>query len=128
MEYEKLKSKSVKKVLLRAKSGRGKTLTAARVALEVSRMGGEVLYVDTEAEGSTTMVALVEDKETDYEPEDVENIQYVRADSYTDLMENIHAQDGRHTEFDLIIVDTLDHKHSYVLKHITDAKRDAGAD
>lgn len=128
MEYDKLKSKSVKKILLRAKSGRGKTITAAKVSLEVSKAGGEVLYVDTEAEGSTSMVALVEDESTDYTPGDVDNIEYVRADSYTDLMENIHAQDGRHTEFDLIVVDTLDHKHSYVLKHVTDAKREAGAD
>ena len=128
MNFEDLKKQTVKKVLLRGKSGRGKTHTSAEIALEVSMAGGRVLYLDTEAEGSTTMVAMVEDGDTPYSPEDVENIEYVRANDYTTMQEYLHAHDGMHEEFDLIIVDTLDHKHSYVLKHVTDEKRDSGAD
>jgi len=128
MDFQELKKQSVKKVLLRGKSGRGKTHTAVVIALEVARDGGDVLYVDTEAEGSTTMVKMIEDSGTEYTEADVDNIQYRRADSYSELMAAVHKTDGRQGSYDLIVVDTLDHKHSYVLKHVTDAKRDSGAD
>jgi len=128
MDFQELKKQSVKKVLLRGKSGRGKTRGAVVVALEVAEAGGKVLYVDTEAEGSTTMVKVIEDSDTEYTQDTVDNIEYIRADSYSELMAAIHKTDGKQKDFDLIVVDTLDHKHSYVLKHVTDAKRESGAD
>lgn len=128
MELKELKKKSVKKVLLRGQSGRSKTFTACKVALSIADNGARVLYVDTEAEGSTTMVKLVEDDDTPFSEETVGNIEYVRAENYTELMENIHANEGRQRDFDLVVIDTLDHKHSYVLKHVTDAKRGSDAD
>lgn len=128
MEFDELKSKSNTKVLVRGKSGRGKTMTAALVALNVAEEGGRVLYVDTEAEGSSTLVAVVEDSDTQFTEETVGNIEYVQADDYSSL-KNYVDKDGRYQkEFDLIVVDTLDHKHSYVLKEVTDAKREGDAD
>lgn len=128
MDFQELKQKSQLKVLLRGKSGRGKTYRASDIALRVSREGGDVLFIDTEAEGSTTLVNLVESETNDYGPEDVENIEYVQAENYDDLIEHLDPESGRHDEYDLVILDTVDHKHSYVLKHVTDAKRDSGAD
>jgi len=128
MEFEELKKLSITKVLLRAKSGRGKTRTACKVALEVSRAGGKVKYVDTESEGSTTLVAMVESSDNDYSPEDVENIDYVQCNNFDTLMDEISNDNGNNEDYDLLIVDTLDHKHSYVLKHVTDAKLASKAD
>lgn len=128
MELEELKQQSNIKVLLRGKSGRGKTYRACEVALNVCDVGGEVLYLDTEAEGSTTMVALVEDEETDYTAETVEGLDYRQVDSYDELMALIDNDSGVQGDFDLVVIDTLDHKHSYVLKHVTDAKRDSDPD
>lgn len=128
MKLEELKQKSQLKVLLRGKSGRGKTRTASVIALMVSRAGGRVLYIDTEAEGSTTLVNMVESSETEYDSEDVENIEYVQVDNYDQMIEHLDPDSGNHQDFTLVILDTLDHKHSYVLKHVTDAKRDSGAD
>jgi len=128
MDFQELKSKSRRKVLLRAKSGRGKTYRACMIALSVASQGGRVLYVDTEAEGSTTMVELVEDSDTEFTPEDVENVEYVQATDFNELMAAISKDGGNQDKFDLIVVDTLDHKHSYVLKHVTDSKLEANAD
>ena len=128
MELQELKQKSNSKILLRGESGSGKTNRACKLALRVSREGGDVLYVDTEAEGSTTMVNLVESQDAPYDESDLANVEYVQAGSYGELMDNIGNSDGRQAAFDLVVVDTLDHKHSYVLKHVTDAKRESGAD
>jgi hypothetical protein len=128
MDFQELKAKSKRKVLLRGKSGRGKTYRACRIALYVASKGGRVLYVDTEAEGSTTLVDLVEDGDTQFTAEDVENIEYIQAENYNQLKQAIGEGNDNQDKFDLIVVDTLDHKHSYVLKHVTDAKKDSDAD
>lgn len=128
MELHELKRQSNIKVLLRGKSGRGKTYRAVTVALNVCHEGGEVLYIDTEAEGSTTMVSLVEDPETRYDEDTISTLDYRQCESYEEIMGLVDKDNGIQEQFDLIVVDTLDHKHSYVLKHITDAKREAGAD
>jgi hypothetical protein len=128
MKFNELKQQSHMKILLRAESGRGKTYRACRVALNVSEQGGEVLYLDTEAEGSTTMVQLVEDDSTDYTQESVTNVEYVQVGTYEEVMRYIGKDEGQQSMYDLVVFDTLDHKHSYVLKHVTDAKRESGAD
>lgn len=128
MELEELKKQSNIKVLLRGKSGRGKTYRAANIALNVCDAGGKVLYLDTEAEGSTTMVELIEDEETDFDEDTVATLEYKQVDSYEDLKSIIDNDNGAQSDFDLIVIDTLDHKHSYVLKHVTDAKRDSDPD
>lgn len=122
MELQDLKKQSNIKVLLEGESGNGKTYQACRVALSVLASGGRVKYVDTEAEGSTTMVTLVETG--DWDNDVVEELEYVQVSNLSQLKENI--QDAG--EFDLLIIDTLDHKHSFVLKSVTNAKRDSGAD
>lgn len=122
MEYDDLLSQSKLKVLLEGKSGRGKTRTACKVVLEILDNGNDVLYLDTEAEGSETIVNLIEDG--DYSEDVVENLQYERVENYEDLVEAM----SRAEDYDLMVLDTLDHKHSYVLKAVTDAKRDADAD
>lgn len=128
MDFDELKQKSNLKVLIRGKSGRGKTRLCVKMALEVAQDGGDVLYVDTEAEGSSTMVAMVEDPDTEYEKGDVEHIEYKQANDYDELRDYVDNDSRYQDEFDLIIVDTLDHKHSYVLKAVTDAKHDGDAD
>lgn len=122
MEYSDLLQQSKLKVLLEGKSGRGKTLTACKVGLELLDSGHTVLYLDTEAEGSETLVNLIDQGE--YDEGVVENLDYVRCDDYNSLNEHLAKAGG----YDLMVVDTLDHKHSYVLKAVTDAKRDADAD
>lgn len=116
MKFEEIKQNSVMKVVLRAQSGRGKTYSSCVVAMEVSKLGGDVLYIDTEAEGSTTIVQLVESGE--YEEEDVEGIEYRQADSYDSLMRLI--SDEKQQDYDLVVVDTLDHKHSYAINQVVD--------
>lgn len=122
MKFAEIKQQSVMKVLLRAQSGRGKTFNVSRLAIEISKEGGDVLYIDTEAEGSTTIVHLVESGE--YEEEDVEGIEYKQADSYDSLTRAI--SDEKQQKYDLIIVDTLDHKHSYAINAtVDDPKHDS---
>lgn len=116
MKFEEIKANSVMKVLLRAKSARGKTWNVSKIAIEVSKRGGKVLYVDTEAEGSTTIVHLVESGE--YEKEDVEGVEYRQVESYDSLLRAI--SDENQTNYDLVIVDTLDHKHSYAIGYVVD--------
>jgi len=128
MELAELKKKANIKVLLRGKSGRGKTYRVCEVALAVCDAGGDVLYIDTEAEGSTTMVSLVEDEDTDFDESTVANLEYKQVDSYDELSGLLDNDNGVQGDFDLVVVDTLDHKHSYVLKHVTDAKRDSDPD
>lgn len=122
MNFEELKKQSNLKVLFEAPSGYGKTYSTAKVVLELLDSGREVLYIDTEAEGSETLVNLIEDGE--YDEEVVERLDYVRAEDYDELTEAIE-QGGK---YDLMVVDTLDHKHSYVLKAVAGAKRDSDAD
>lgn len=122
MEFEELKQQSNLKILLEGPSGRGKTINSVRTALEILADGGSVLYIDTEAEGSETFVNLIEDG--DYDEGVVNNLEYVRVSSYSNLVEAMNGAG----EYDLMIVDTLDHKHSYVLKAVTDAKRGSDAD
>lgn len=124
MQFQELKQQSVVKVLFRGKSGRGKTLDAAKLALELSKRGAKVIYGDTEAEGSTTIVNLVE--RGDYSEEDVENIQYERVSSYDELEALVSPENQE--KFDLIIIDTLDHKHSYALREVSNDKRAADTD
>jgi len=128
MELQELKQQSNIKVLLRGKSGRGKTYRVCEVALNVLDDGGKVLYLDTEAEGSTTMVSLVEDPDTDFDEDTVEGLEYRQVDSYDEMMGLLDNDSGVQDQFDLVVLDTLDHKHSYVLKHVTDAKRDSDPD
>lgn len=122
MEFEELRSKANMKVLLRGKSGTGKTMTTAEVVGRVLRGGNEVLVVDTESEFSTTLVDMVETGK--FERGVVGNLEYVQAGTYDELSESVNRGDG----FDLLVVDTLDHKHSYTLKKVTDARTKADAD
>lgn len=124
MKFQDLKRQSNTKILLRGKSGRGKTNAASKIALRVSRNGGKVLYLDTEAEGSTTMVSLVENGE--FEESDVENLTYKRIESYDNLMEQI-SEDNQE-KHDLIVVDTLDSKHTFALEKVTNSKMASNAD
>lgn len=124
MEYQELKQQSNEKILLRGKSGRGKTRGSSIIALEVSDGGADVLYLDTEAEGSNTMVRLIEQGE--YDEDAVRNLTYVPVSSYEQLMEHIDLENQGN--YDLLIVDTLDHKHSFALKKVTDSDLASDAD
>lgn len=121
MEFEELKRQSNLKVLLEGKSGRGKTNTACKVVVRLLQEGKSVLYVDTEAEGSETLVRIIE--ENGYDKGIVEHLDYRRVENYDGYMEAV----GKSSSYDLLVIDTLDHKHSYVLKAVTEAKRDADA-
>jgi len=92
------------------------------VVLKLLDEGKEVLYIDTEAEGSETLINLIEDG--DWSESVVEGLDYFRAENYSTLVEAI----SRGSDYDLMVVDTLDHKHSYVLKAVAGAKRDSDAD
>lgn len=122
MQFEDLKQQSNLKVLFEAPSGYGKTYSAVKVVLELLESEKEVLYIDTEAEGSETLVNLIE--AGDHDEEVVEHLDYVRAEDY-DTLESAIQKGG---DYDLMVVDTLDHKHSYVLKAVAGAKRDSDAD
>lgn len=128
MNFDTLKAQSNMKVLLRGKSGSGKTRTASVVSLRVSSSGGKVLYLDTEQEGSTTMVNLVESDGTDFDESDVENIEYVLVSSFDEYMDYIDPENGYHDEFDLIVVDPLDHKHTYALRKVVEQQEAQSAD
>ncbi len=122
MDIEELRERSNRKVLLRGKSGRGKTRQSSLVALEVLDEGGEVLFIDTESEGATTILGLID--EMDYSEDLVDNLEYERVESYEDMKSSLNNA----SDFDVVVFDTLDHKHSYVLKAVTDAKTKAEAD
>jgi len=124
MEYEELKKKSTYKVLLKGPSGTGKTMNAVRAALEVANAGGKVLYVDTESEAAGTIVRFIEDGY--FGPEVVENIEHElvsSGDRFLELLDSSVQED-----YDLVVYDTLDNKHTYALKDVTDAKMKANAD
>lgn len=126
MDIDELRKKSHSKVLLYGPSMRGKTMAASRVALLVAEAGGKVKYVDTESEGSTTLIKLVD--ESRYSEEAVENIEYVVVGDYQELEDEIGEENGNHDRYDLIIVDPLDHKHTFAIKAVTDAKMKSEAD
>ena len=122
MDIDELRKEAFIKVLLWGSSGRGKTFNASKVTLELLEEGYDVLYCDTESEGSTTMVQLIDEGE--YDEEVVDNLDYVQVDS----VEEWYAQFDRSDNFDLMVIDTLDHKHSYVVKGVADARRESDAD
>lgn len=122
MEIDELKRQSNLKVLFEGPSGYGKTYSACRVALLILQEGYEVMYIDTESEGSETMLNIIDKKDLD--DDIVDNLEYKRAGDYSQLTDYINKGDN----YDLVVVDTLDHKHSYVLKAVADAKRDSDAD
>jgi hypothetical protein len=122
MEFSELKGESSQRVLLRGKSGRGKTRTCCEIALEMMSEGYTVKYVDTENEGSNTLVTLVEQQ--DYEKDVVENLDYHRVESYEDMKSIMSDAE----DYNLLIFDTLDHKYSYVLKAVTDARTSGDVD
>lgn len=122
MDFQELKKQSNLKVLFQGPSGFGKTHSTCKVVLELLDDGKEVLYIDTESEGSETLINLIEGGE--YDESVVEGLDYVRADDYDTLTEAIN----KGGDYDLMVVDTLDHKHSYVLKAVAGAKRDSDAD
>ena len=128
MEFDELKERSKNKFLLRGASGSGKTYQAVRAALELSINDYNVAYVDTESEGSSTMVNLILSDDTEYEKEYVRNIEYYNVSGYEGLLEWCDHEDGLHERFDVVIIDTLDHKHTYALSRVTDDKKDTGAD
>jgi len=126
MKYEELKAKSNHKLLFYGPSMRGKTRTASTIALELSKEGVPVKYVDTESEGSSTMVNLIE--QGDYSEDDVENLDYCIVDSYEGLTSEISEEGGAQDKYGLIVIDTLDHKHTFALKEVTDKKVKSDAD
>lgn len=122
MEIQELKQHANKRILLEGPSGRGKTYRCSKVVLEILGEGGTVLYADTEAEGSSTILNLIE--EDGHDESIVEDLEYVSVEDYDGLLKVIEMA----ANYDLLILDTLDHKHSYVLKEVADAKRDGDAD
>jgi hypothetical protein len=122
MDIQELKKQSFLKVLLQGRSGRGKTRTACVVVLKSLSEGATVKYVDTESEGSTTLVQLID--QLDYDEDVVEGLDYEQVGSYESFKSAI--LDGE--DYDVTVVDTLDHKHSFVLKEVSEAKTAADAD
>ncbi len=122
MDFQELKSKAKKKALLRGESATGKTMTASQTTMRVLDSGYEVKYIDLESEGRDTIVKLVEDGE--YEEEVVSGLDYVQPDDYEDFESEL----SRGSNFDLVVIDPMDHKHTMVLKHVSDAKTKADAD
>jgi len=122
MELEELKKKSSAKVLLRGESGSGKTLNACKVALAVLDKGYNVRYIDMESEGSDTLVKLVETG--GYDEDVVSGLEYVEVDSYDEFMSGMTTLG----DVDLLVIDPMDHKHTYVLREVADAKTKSDAD
>lgn len=121
MEFDNLLQENNLKVLLYGKSARGKTRDACVISLTLSAAGYDVLYLDTEAEGSVTMVNLIENGE--FEEDDVSNITYERVGDYSDLMD--YLDPSVQEKYCLIVVDTMDHKHTYALSEVSAAKMKA---
>lgn len=122
MDIEELRKKSNRKILLRGNSGRGKTRQSAMVTLHVLDEGGDVLFIDTESEGAPTILALID--QLGYDEDLVDGLEYEMVESYEDMKSSLNNS----SDYDLVVFDTLDHKHSYVLKAVTDAKTKADAD
>ena len=126
MDFEELKRQANHKVLFYGRSRSGKTRAVTTIALEAAHAGLKVKYVDTESDGSMSLVNLIE--RGDYKREAVRNIEYIVVDNYDELVSNISKDSGSQDKFDLIIVDTLDHKHTFALRKVTDAKVKSDAD
>lgn len=122
MKLEELKQQSQVKVLFRGQSARGKTRNSCKIVLELLGEGLDILYIDTESEGANTLVNLIEKE--GYDDDIVENLTYQQVGDLEQLMEWLEKEG----QYDVTVIDTLDHKHSFVLKAITDAKTEAGAD
>lgn len=121
MKLNTLKEFSTVNVLLEGKSGRGKTYNACQIAVEVLDSGGSVLYIDTETQGSKTLVKVVEEG---YHNDVVEDLDYRRASDLDSLMPAIDEAE----DYDMVVVDTLDHKHGFVIEAVTEAKSNPEAD
>lgn len=126
MDLQDLKNKSKVKALFWAKSGRGKTYQLSKLALKASRKGLNVLYLDTESEGSTTMVELIENG--DFDEEDLDNVKYKKISTFKELREYTDPDEGHQRNVDILIIDTLDHKHTYTIKEVTEDKQEPEAD
>lgn len=126
MDFSELKRKSNKSVLLYGPTMRGKTMSCARIALGLCEEGVSVKYVDTESEGSSTMVELIE--RGDFDRSTVDNLSYVVVEGYDEFVEEISKEQGVHDNYGLIVIDSLDHKHSFAIEKVTDAKMKSGAD
>lgn len=122
MEISELKERDWFKVLLEGESGTGKTLMACRVVLRVLDEGGRVLYLDSEAEGTTTLLQVIDNQ--GYDEGVIERLSYKQVETYEALMSGL----GDMGDYDLVVVDTLDHKHTMTLKEVTDAKMKSEAD
>lgn len=122
MEIEELRKKSFLKVLMSGSSGTGKTYNSSKITLSILEAGGSVLFVDTEAEGSTTLLEIIDKK--GYDDDIVDDLEYLPVDG----LEQWYGAFERAGDFDLMVIDTLDHKHSYVIKAVTDAKTKGDAD
>jgi len=122
MDIQELKEESFLKVLLIGESGTGKTYNSSKVALAVLEAGGSVLYVDTESEGSTTLLEVIDAE--GYDEEVVDKLDYMMVHN----LEQWYGAFDKSGDYDLMVIDTLDHKHSYVIKAVTDAKIESGAD
>lgn len=122
MELSELRQKSSAKVLIRGPSGSGKTINSAEIALTVAGEGYDVLFADMESEGSDTMLKLVEHGE--YSEEDLATLSYREIGSYDAFMKAINDASG----FDLLVLDPMDHKHTYVLREVAEAATKSGAD
>lgn len=119
MDIDDLRSKSHIKILFRGFSGTGKTLNSCIVALEVAKEGGRVKYIDTEDEGSETIVDMVDSGwyDSDLEGE----IEYTRVTGAKEFFDEFPEEDQ--CDWDLVVVDTLDHKHTYALRVVTDERK-----
>lgn len=122
MDFGQLKSNTSSKILLRGESATGKTMTASKVSMEILEAGYSVKFIDLESEGRETIVKLVD--RGDYEESDVEELSYVQVSKYEELESEIQSGE----DFDLLVIDPMDHKHTMVLKYVTDAKTKADAD
>lgn len=122
MEFDDLVKQSKLKVVLQGPSGSGKTYKAAQVAVKVLVSGRSVLYCDTEAEGAETMVQIIQNN--GYDEDVVDDLDYRQVEDY-DQFDTALEDMG---DYDLMVIDSLDHKHTYVLKAVTDAKRSSDAD
>lgn len=119
MEYEQLLEKTNRKVHLKGVSNTGKTFTASKVVVNCLRAGMEVCVGDLEDSVVKTIVNIIESNDVDKEV--VGNLEMVEVESFDDLIELTE----RGQEFDLVVFDPLDHKHSLAAEHSLDVKTEA---
>lgn len=124
MDLEELRGKSFIKELVRGKSGRGKTYAISRAAIDLSKEGLDVMYADTESEGAMTLLKLVETG--GYKEGDIRNIHYEQTWSYEDVMGVLSTSNQK--RYDVIVLDTLDHKHTYAINSYVEEASDTRSD